>query len=164
MDTGEVPEWLTKGKTVLIMKDKEMGTDVTNYRPITCLSLMWKAYDMIPHSWLKKCLDMFSIAENIKTLIKNSMEQWRTDLMVNGEKLGRVRIKRGIFQGDSLSPLLFVIALIPLSMVLREVKAGYSLGRGRLSLNHLLFMDDLKLYGKNENQVDTLVNTVRVYT
>ena len=30
--------------------------------------------------------------------------------------------------------------------------------------NHLLFMDDLKLYGKNENQIDTLVNTVRVFS
>ena len=42
LDTGEVPDWLTKGKTVLIMKEKEKGNDVTNYRPITCLPLMWK--------------------------------------------------------------------------------------------------------------------------
>ena len=29
-------------------------------------------------------------------------------------------------------------------------------------MNHLLFMDDLKLYGKSENQVDILVQSVRV--
>ena len=33
---------MTKGKTVLIMKDKEKGRDVKNFRPITCLPLMWK--------------------------------------------------------------------------------------------------------------------------
>ena len=31
-------------------------------------------------------------------------------------------------------------------------------------VDHLLFMDDLKLYGKNERQVDTLVHTVRVFS
>ena len=68
-----------------------------------------------------------------------------------------------IFQGDSLSPLLFVLALIPLTLILRDVKAGYDL-REKVRINHLLFMDDLKLYGKNENQIDTLVNTVRVFS
>ena len=29
-------------------------------------------------------------------------------------------------------------------------------------MNHLLFMDDLKLYGKNKNKVDMLVQSVRV--
>ena len=66
-----------------------------------------------------------------------------------------------IFQGDSLSPLLFVVALIPLTLIFRDVKAGYDLGE-KVMINHLLFMDDLKLYGKNEKQIDTLVNTVQV--
>ncbi|XP_063592467.1 uncharacterized protein LOC134769657 [Penaeus indicus] len=38
----EVPNWMTKGRTVLIMKDKEKGRDVKNFRPVTCLPLMWK--------------------------------------------------------------------------------------------------------------------------
>ena len=61
-----------------------------------------------------------------------------------------------------MSPLLFVLALIPLTMVLRKVKAGYDLAGGKGVVNHLLFMDDLKLYRKSERQVDSLVNTVRV--
>ena len=40
-------------------------------------------------------------------------------------ELGEVENKRGIFQGDSLSPLLFVLALISLSLILRKVKAAY---------------------------------------
>ena len=66
-------------------------------------------------------------------------------------------IKRGIFQGDNLSPLLFILALILL--VLRNVKAGYSVGNGLPTLIHLLFMDDLKLYRKSEKQVD--IRTVK---
>ena len=25
-----------------------------------------KAYDMVPHSWITECLDLFGVAENIK--------------------------------------------------------------------------------------------------
>ena len=32
--SGYVPEWLTKGTTVLIMKDTKKGIDAANYRPI----------------------------------------------------------------------------------------------------------------------------------
>ena len=31
-------------------------------------------------------------------------------------------------------------------------------------INHLLFMDDLKLFGKNQNQIDSLVNTVYLFS
>ena len=45
-------------------------------------------------------------------------------LMSGDEELARVNIQRGIFQGDTLSPILFVIGLIPLSHTLRKVNAG----------------------------------------
>ena len=64
--------------------------------------------------------------------------------------MGEVCIKRGILQGDSLSPLLFVLALMPLTLVLTKVKAGYNIENGLPTINHLLFMDDLKLYGKKQ--------------
>ena len=37
-----VPDWIVTGKTVLIQKDPTKGTNVSNYRPIACLPLMWK--------------------------------------------------------------------------------------------------------------------------
>ena len=37
------------------------------------LGMAWidyqKAYDMVLHSWIKECLDLFGVAENIKTLL-----------------------------------------------------------------------------------------------
>ena len=36
------PSWLTRGRTSLLQKDKSKVNVASNYRPITCLSLMWK--------------------------------------------------------------------------------------------------------------------------
>ena len=37
-----LPDWMTFGKTVLCQKDLAKGSAVDNYRPISCLPLMWK--------------------------------------------------------------------------------------------------------------------------
>ena len=58
--------------------------------------------------------------------------------------------------------MLFVISLIPLTLVLRRMKQGYSFQKGKSKLNHLLFMEDLKLYGSNQNEIDRLVTTVEI--
>ena len=52
--------------------------------------------------------------------------------------------------------------MIPVSLVLRNVKAGYEWGKNEFSLNHLLFMDDLKLYGRSEERIDSLIKTVHI--
>ena len=33
-----------------------------------------KAYDMVPHLWIVECLDLFGVADNIKSLLVNSIE------------------------------------------------------------------------------------------
>ena len=90
--------------------------------------------------------------------------EWVEDRTIsNGQSLGNVDINRGIFQRDSLSPLLFVITMIPLNLILRKCEAGYSYGNN-VKINHLLFMDDLKLYTKTSNQLDSLIQTVWIFS
>uniref|UniRef100_H3AA24 Reverse transcriptase domain-containing protein n=1 Tax=Latimeria chalumnae TaxID=7897 RepID=H3AA24_LATCH len=76
-----------------------------------------------------------------------------------------VRIKRGIFQGDSLSPLWFCLALNQLSKMLRNSGYGYSLGRRPTVLvSHLFYMDDLKLYAKNSDQLQSMLELVSSFS
>ena len=89
---------------------------------------------------------------------------WQTELTSNGKSLGSVSIKRGIFQGYSLSPLLFVVSMIPLTLILRKCEAGYTYATNKTKINHLLFMDDLKLYTKRASQLDTLIQSVRLFS
>ena len=83
----------------------------------TNLSMAWidyrKAYDLVPHSWVNECMEKFGITKNLRTFLQKSMQQWRLSLMATGEDLGEVNVERGIFQGDSVSPLLFVLSMVP---------------------------------------------------
>ena len=128
------------------------------------LRMVWidyqKAYDSVPHSWILKCLKIFRIADNIVSFLEKSMTLWQTVVLLNQDIIGIISIKCGIFQGDPLSPLLFIICLIPLSSLLSSNKFGFKIEND--IINHLLYMDDLKLYGKSEKEIDALVNTVRI--
>ena len=92
------------------------------------------------------------------------MVNWKTVLTSGGMALGQVDIRRGIFQVDSLSPLLFIMIMLPLTLVLRKMRAGYKLAKDMKPINHLLFMDDLKLYGASKNQLGSLVQVIRIFS
>ena len=128
------------------------------------LSMAWidckKAFDTVPHSWILECLEFVGCAGNIRRFLELSMNKWKCQLSAGDEVLGCVNIRRGIFQWDSLSPLLFVLCMVPLTLVLCKVKAGYETNDKSAKINHLLYMDDLKLYGKSQEQIESLVCTI----
>ena len=80
-----------------------------------------KAYDFSSHSWILERLDRLGIAGNVRSFLEKSMKKWKFLLNLNGSDLCQVDINRGIFQEDTLSPLIFVICMIPLSLLLRKV-------------------------------------------
>ena len=46
------------------------------------------------------------------------MKNWKVELMAGKKTLADVKIQKGIFQGDILFPLLFVMAMILLLLLL----------------------------------------------
>ena len=54
-----------------------------------------------------------------------------------------------------------MVALIPVTIILRTLKQGYSFGKGKERLNHILFMDDLKLCGSND-EIGSLMKVVKI--
>ena len=122
-----------------------------------------RAYDMVPHHWMIEAIKMVGITNNVMNLFENSKETWRTELITCKETLGEVDIRRGIFQGDSFSPFLFLVVLIPISIILNEIDLRYVTHQNQ-KLNHLLFMDDLKQYPKSERELDSLIQTVRIFS
>lgn len=48
------------------------------------------------------------------------MNLWKQELTISNKTIGHIKIKRGILQADSLSPLLFVMSLIPVTAILNK--------------------------------------------
>ena len=63
-----------------------------------------------------------------------------------------------------MSPLLYVIAMIPMTTILRQTGLGYQTSKSAAKIFHLLYMDDLKLYGKSSNELESLLNTVQIFS
>ena len=155
----------SRGTKDQLMIDKTVCED--SKRRKTNLAVAWidyqKAYDSVPHSWILESMKLHKIDPRIQTLVQESMKHWRTTLTTNGEALADIKINCGIFQGDALSPLLFCVALNPLSSIIRQTGLGYKLKSGQ-TIHHLLYMDDLKLYSKKEREIDSMINTVRIFS
>ena len=46
--------------------------------------------------------------------------------------------------------------------VLEIMEVGYQLKKGGSRINHLIFMDDIKLFGRGTKEINTFVQTVRI--
>ena len=114
---------------------------------------------------------MYKIPDPVAQFIEKIMETWRVELTAGGKSLAAVKIQRGKFQGDALSPLLFVIAMMLLNYILKKSTAGYKLSKSqkkkkkkKKKINHLIFMDGIKLFAKNKKELETLIQTVKIYS
>ena len=141
-----------------------------------------KYYDSVPHSWLLTVIEIYKRHPKIVTFLQASMENWSTKLKVNTPNktiiTNSIKIQRGIFQGDALSPLWFCLALNPLSTLLNQENKGYSFkypctNNARqttltpshdILVNHLLYMDDIKLYAGNEDDINDLANKTEIFS
>nr|KYP39961.1 hypothetical protein KK1_038699 [Cajanus cajan]KYP39965.1 hypothetical protein KK1_038703 [Cajanus cajan] len=85
--------------------------------------------------------------------------------MVNGEGVGPISPKRGLRQGDPLSPYLFILCAEGLSSLLRKAEARGELHeaticRGAPQVSHLLFADDCFLFCKATELECTTLRTI----
>ena len=58
-------------------------------------------------------------------------------------------------------PLLFCIALTPLTHKLTRADCGYQIHGTERKISHLLYMDDLKLLGRNGDDLDYEIKIVK---
>ena len=59
---------------------------------------------------------------------------------------------------------MLVLALIPLTLILRKAKAAHEFSESKEKINHLLYMDDLKFQSRSEKALDSLLQTVRAFS
>ena len=110
-----------------------------------------KAFDSVNHEYLIGCIERLALPGNIISFIKRMLVKQTTTLYLNGKPIGEAKLEKGVIQGDSLSPLLFVIAMEPLSRMLNEHCDKVAMNEQGQTINHLIFIDDIKLLA-NDNE------------
>ncbi|XP_074293131.1 uncharacterized protein LOC141620062 [Silene latifolia] len=111
-----------------------------------------KAYDSIEWKFLEQMLYALKFPQKIIDLIMVCVSTLGYSLSVNGGFFGFFHGKRGLRQGDPLSPLLFTLCMEYLSRILKIAALQDSFRFhpmcSHLKLNHLLFADNLLMFRK----------------
>ena len=84
-------------------------------------------------------------------------------MTAGGKGLAEAKIQKGILKGDSLSPLIFIIAMMPLNQILRKCTVWCKVTKSQEKINHLMYMDDTKLWAKNEVEWKTSIHSIRIF-
>ena len=121
-----------------------------------------KTFSSVSHSWIEKCIETFKISPALQNFLCNSMHMWKTTLVLNTVEntmnAEDININNCIIQGDSLSPILFCVTLIPLSKLLNNTGYDYKIYDNTIS--HLFYMGNRKLFAKNDQQSQGLLNSL----
>ena len=82
-------------------------------------------------AWTLKTLPMYRFNEKVIRFMETSMKKWNTTMKLFYNEgciiTDPIKVKRGIFQGDSISPLLFCLALVPSTSGLAVTGYGYKI-------------------------------------
>ena len=129
-----------------------------------------KAFDSVPHEWLLIALKLAKVPPLVISAIETLMQKWSTNVHLTSHEgdiqSNTIHYLRGIFQGDSLSVLLFILSVNPLSFLLKKLK-GYQIGpfgKHDTTTNHLFFVDDLKLIAVNLNLLKEQLDLVTQFS
>ncbi|KAJ9565118.1 hypothetical protein OSB04_001084 [Centaurea solstitialis] len=110
-----------------------------------------KAYDMVSWEYLFNMMMGFGFHPALVAWIKEMVSTTTFSIALNGETFGYFEGKRGIRQGDPLSPYLFTLIMEGFTMLFRQCIAeasafGYHHGCAELEITHLCFADDLFVF------------------
>lgn len=73
-----------------------------------------------------------------------------------------LHLGHSVYEGDSLTLLLFCVGMNPLSQIITKSEYRYRYRTGA-TISHIIYMDDIKLYARNERYIDALIHTIRLY-
>ena len=112
---------------------------------------------MLQYMWVIRWLKMFNLRGRVINFTLKTMENWKVELAAGRQPQAEVKIQRAIIQGDSLSSLLFVVAMMPHNNILRKCTGGYKFTISYEDINHLIYINDPWIWAKTEKERRVLV-------
>ncbi|GJT52207.1 RNA-directed DNA polymerase, eukaryota, reverse transcriptase zinc-binding domain protein, partial [Tanacetum coccineum] len=127
-----------------------------------------KAFDSFSWRYLDYVLDKLGFGIRWRNWINNGLMSARTSILINGNPSSEFSLKRGLRQGDPLSPFLFIIAMEGLHMALNDGIAanmfhGVKIG-SNIHLSHLFYADDVIILSEwNQSDMENIIRILNIF-
>ncbi|GJS33128.1 putative RNA-directed DNA polymerase, eukaryota, reverse transcriptase zinc-binding domain protein [Tanacetum coccineum] len=124
---------------------------------------------------LSETIDLYKKRKKKMMLFKVDFEKafdsvsWRTSILIYGNPKSEFSLKRGLRQGDPLSPFLFIIVMEGLHMALNDGLAvnmfhGITVGSPGMHLSHLFYANDVIVLSEwNLNVMENIIRILNIF-
>ena len=157
-----------KGRTIFdatrTITDVLEFTKMRDYQGIMTAIDFEKAFDSLNWNFLHKSLEFFGFGESFLGWIKTFYNNVSSCVFNNGFSTPSFNVKRGVRQGDPLSPSLFIIVLELLALFIRnndQIK-GIEVGGSEIKL--VTFADDMTSFVRDKFSHRTLFDTIDLFS
>ena len=130
-----------------------------------CMGLkidMEKAYDQLEWCFLEKVLHGFGFPNIWIQWVMQCVTTTSFSILINGSPYSFFKPKRGLRQGDLLSPFLFILAAEVLARLIEREAInnkiiGYKFAPDLMPITHIQFVDDLFIFAQaNEENIGSI--------
>lgn len=114
-----------------------------------------KAFDIVQHKNIKTALERIGINERVRKLIDNQYKEVSTTITCGKNITGEIPIKRGVKQGDHLSPFIFNCII---DDFLTNAKQEYGVNINNTWVSTLAYADDIVLLSESTDDAQYLID------
>ena len=111
--------------------------------------------DIILQTQIIDCQKMFKISKKVINFIMRARKLESRTICCR-KTLAEEKTQRGIFLGDLLLQLLFFIPMMQLNYLLRKSKIGHRFAKSQEKINHIMYIDNMKVFGKKKKNQNPL--------
>ena len=104
-----------------------------------------------------------------RSWIRSCLHSACTSILINGSPTHEFSRGRGLYQGDPLSPFLFILVMEGLHLALQEANhsqliKGISFGKNDFNVSHFFFADDVVILTDwNTNDMENIIRTLNTF-
>jgi len=151
---------LVKGRyiheSVKVVLDMMHHLGNSNTKGIILLLDQEKAFDRVSWTYLKKIVEEFGFGPRFLVWLDILYSDSKATLKINNTMGSNFEIRRGVRQGDPLSPLLYVLAIEGLAAMIRKNKSNEGIevpGWHGRCLKYLMYADDTAIFVKSASEL-----------
>ena len=111
-----------------------------------------KAFNSIQHWHIEEVLKYYKINPKLIAAIMNFLENRRARLKINSQVIEWFKVTQGTPQGDSISPLLFLMCINPIIEYINQKREGYKLNKW-MKISILAYANNIVLIGSSRKEI-----------